>query len=248
MIIRKILSPVFLSVAMFITAPALAGGWLGVTIEPPQGVQIGEIIKGGPADKAELLKGDIITKINGNKVYSVASFTQKISQIGAEKKVTLDIMRQGKPLTIEVILDDSSRHRSVSQTPFFQSPPNGAHSIPFLPPGHFQPPAYQNSNKFPPIKSKADAQPAVWLGIAPGVAKSGEVVIKGVAANGPGDKAGLKAGDLIISINGQAVVSPASLIKMISNFKPGDLVILAITRKGQDKSIQIKMAAHPTAK
>jgi S1-C subfamily serine protease len=241
----RIFSLFSLFIALFLVTPAYAGGWLGVTIEPPRGVQIGEIIKGGPADVAQLQNGDLIIDIDGKPVNSILAFTREISQLGANKKIVLGVKRQGKDLRVAVTLDDSNKHLSVSQTPFFHRPPSEKPVKSFMQAPPFPAPMFGQSPKQHAKQPPKNSSPAPWLGIAPGVSKTGGVYVKAVAPNGPGKKAGLKTGDIIISINGQAVVSPGSLVNIIGRLKPDDLVLVAITRNGKAITLQVKMAIHP---
>jgi serine protease Do len=251
---RIILSLASFSVALLLLTPLYAGGWLGVTIEPTRGVQIGEIIKGGPADLAKLKNGDVILKVNGKPVQSIAHFIQEISRIGAKQKALLNIIRQGKSLVVKVTLDDSNKHMSVSQTPFFRMPNSAHHIQPFQQRGSMMPgvnptfpgPSSSNSTLSDPMPfPPPPTPPSAWLGIAPGISNKGGIIVKGVAVNSPAKKAGIQTGDIIISINGQAVSSPASLVRLMAQFKPDDLVEVALTRKGKDQTLQVKMAEHP---
>ncbi len=253
---RTVLSLVFICTTFFFATTLHAGGWLGVTIEPPRGVQIGEIIKGGPADTANLQRGDIIISINNSQVQSIPHFIQEISHLGPQQKIVLGIVRQGKQLDIDVTLDDSNDHLSVSQTPFYRLP-NSSHRLqPFgqhgaVLPGvnpKFPSPATPGSDITTPLNFPQQSPPTSWLGIAPGISNKGGIIVKGVAANSPGQQAGIKTGDVIISINGQAVSTPASLVRLMSQFKPGDIVEVSLTRNGKDETLQVKMGTHPLPK
>ncbi|MBF0193552.1 MAG: PDZ domain-containing protein [Magnetococcales bacterium] len=243
--ISRIFSLFSFFIAISMVTPVNAGGWLGVTIEPPRGVQIGEIIKGGPADRAQLQNGDLIITIDKKPVNSIMAFTNEISRLGADKEVVLGIKRHGKDIIVNVVLDDSNDHLSVSQTPFFHRPSSEKNITSFMQHAPFPAPLFGQNSKQHPVQAPKKSPPSSWLGIAPGVNKTGGVFVKAVAPNGPGHKAGLKAGDVIISINGQAVVSPASLVKIIGSFNPDDIVLVAISRNGKAKTLQVKMAVHP---
>lgn len=62
-----------------------------------------------------------------------------------------------------------------------------------------------------------------------------------VTANGPADKAGIKRGDLILSVNGKSVSSREKIQEMLSTMKPGDKITLEVkrtvesTKKDKDK-------------
>ncbi len=60
----------------------------------PEGIYLQEIIKDGPADKAGLLKGDIIKKFDGISVSSIAELRSNLDYYEAGEKVELVICRQ----------------------------------------------------------------------------------------------------------------------------------------------------------
>ena len=62
-------------------------------------------------------------------------------------------------------------------------------------------------------------------------------LISNVEQGGPADKAGLKAGDVIRSVNGQKIISSADLPSMVGLSTPGDKIALDIWRQG--KPLQI---------
>jgi S1-C subfamily serine protease len=62
----------------------------------------------------------------------------------------------------------------------------------------------------------------------------------------PADAAGLVAGDVIVSVNGQDVVTPTSLAALLQAHRPGDTVQLAWKdATGQSHTAQVTLAAGP---
>ena len=62
---------------------------------------VGEILPGGPAEKAGLLPGDIVTAVNGNPVRTWTEMTTEI-QIAGGKKAEFSISRNGKGVSLEI--------------------------------------------------------------------------------------------------------------------------------------------------
>ncbi|WP_375619342.1 Do family serine endopeptidase [Bartonella sp. TS25HLJMH] len=60
---------------------------------------------------------------------------------------------------------------------------------------------------------------------------------------GPAEKAGIKAGDVIISVNNEKVADARELAKRIANIKPGETVTIGIWRSGKEESIKVKLAS-----
>ena len=67
------------------------------------------------------------------------------------------------------------------------------------------------------------------------------VYVNAVFEGDPGDKAGLKVGDVILKIGGAKVDSPGSLIRLIGSISPGQKVNLDILRDGGEKLIPVLM-------
>ena len=75
-------------------------------LKQTKGAVIAQIIKGAPADKAGLKVGDIVIKANGKKVTKSADLRNAIGLIRIGDKVTMNILRNGKPKTIRAVIGE----------------------------------------------------------------------------------------------------------------------------------------------
>jgi serine protease Do len=66
--------------------------------------------------------------------------------------------------------------------------------------------------------------------------------------DGPAGEAGIKAGDTIVAVNGQAVASPKELSREIAAMKPGSKVELGVIRDGKEKTISMSLGSLPNDK
>ena len=93
-----------------------------------------------------------------------------------------------------------------------------------------------------------------WLGIsignldkammeALGVDKRG-VLVNDVFENQPAQKAGIKGGDVIISINGSRTKTPNELRNTIASIKPGTEVSVKVIRSGNEKDLNVTIASR----
>ncbi len=78
----------------------------------PMGVYVSSVTKGTGADDAGLIKGDIITAVNGEEVESMAELKEELSYYAAGETIELTIM-QGSPVgyqpkTVSVTLSSAS--------------------------------------------------------------------------------------------------------------------------------------------
>lgn len=72
------------------------------------------------------------------------------------------------------------------------------------------------------------------------------LLIIGVLQNGPGQKAGIQAGDIITHINGIEINSAKNALELITNLHPGDIAILRGVRHNQ--SLHFKVVAEERPK
>jgi serine protease Do len=111
-------------------------GWLGVSIQPvnkdlaksfgldkPKGALVADVEPSGPAAKAGLLPGDVITKFNGREVKTQSDLPYLVGRTTPNTKVPVGIMRKGKEQTIKVTIgvlplsDEQAATRLPTQSP-----------------------------------------------------------------------------------------------------------------------------------
>ncbi|CAN5721869.1 hypothetical protein BH11VER1_BH11VER1_21090 [soil metagenome] len=69
------------------------------------------------------------------------------------------------------------------------------------------------------------------------------VLIEEVAEDGPATKAGLRAEDLIVAVNGKKVSHNKDVSNIIATFHPGDLVKVRYQRKGKETECEVRLAS-----
>ena len=85
--------------------------------------------------------------------------------------------------------------------------------------------------------------PRISLRFMPGEYDDGEtrgVPVGSVTKDGPGDKAGLKAGDWIVEVGGKPVKNMAGYMTAIQSAKPGEELEIGITRDGKKMTLKVK--------
>jgi serine protease DegQ len=74
------------------------------------------------------------------------------------------------------------------------------------------------------------------------------VLIAGVLEGGPADKAGMKPGDVLTQVNGQAVNDLVTLLNSIAQTSPGDEAKINLLRKGKPMTLKVQVGKRPKSK
>jgi serine protease Do len=88
-----------------------------------------------------------------------------------------------------------------------------------------------------------DASVARGLGVPESVTSG--VLVDAVYADMPAAKAGLRAGDLLVEIDDQAVADSKALVRAVGNRKPGEVMTLGVIRGGKEKELKVTLGERP---
>jgi serine protease DegQ len=98
-----------------------------------------------------------------------------------------------------------------------------------------------------------------WVGIAvqeltPELAESFKlkdtqgVLIAEVVRGSPADKSGIKAGDILVSIDGKPLADSTTMLETISALPPGKVALLKLMRNQSELAVQVKVGKRPKPK
>ncbi len=206
--------------------PGVNKAFLGVMTEKnDKGVMVKEVTKESGAEKAGLQKGDVITKVGDVVVTTPPELIDAISKYKPDDKVDITYLRNGTEGKTSATL---GTHNSFNYNFNFDNKdfnfkmPEGA-----IPPmGNFN----FNFNR----------KPKIGLQIQD-VEDGKGVVVKGVDAESPAAKAGLKAGDVITQLNGKDIAGVEDLQENVNDTEEGDTVKFTYKRSGKSQTVEIKI-------
>ncbi len=202
--------------------------FLGVQTEKDEkGAKISSVTKGSAAEKAGLLKDDIITKIGDTKIADADELFKAIGKYNPEDKVAVTYLRAGKSNTATASLGKSSMDRT------FTFNGNGDHNF------RFEMPEIPEAPDGMHFKYSVNSKPRLGLQIQDLEEGNGVKVIdvddESVAA-----KAGLKEKDVIVDVDGKEIKNVDDLRVKIKEVKEGDSFKIKYKRDGKIQTADVK--------
>ncbi len=111
----------YLGVLVTDVSPAFAKEF---NVPDTSGAFVQNVEPNGPSAKAGLQNGDVVRKYNGQTVPDAGALTAKVTQTDPGSVATLDILRNGKPMTLKVTLGE--RPASAEAVPGQGQAPSGS--------------------------------------------------------------------------------------------------------------------------
>ena len=89
------------------------------------------------------------------------------------------------------------------------------------------------------LEAGTAGSPRAWIGVYPQV-QDGTVVVTGMVADGPADKAGLERGDLLLTLDGEPLATLRELYSALWRKHPGETVGLQVLRNGHVQVVEVR--------
>jgi serine protease Do len=164
------------------------------------GVEITVIEPDSPAEKAGLKVGDVVLKYSGLRVEGMQQFAHMVHETPPGREVKIDVSRAGVAMSVIVkVAQHKASHMELGDMP--PMPERLDIHIPDLPRGFMT----LRSSVLGVEAESIDGQLAQYFGVKDGVLVRS--VLKGTAA----EKAGIRAGDVIMRIADARVMTPADI-------------------------------------
>jgi serine protease Do len=235
------------------------GSWLGVEtqevtaekakqlkLSAERGVVIGKVLEDSPAAKSGLKDGDVITEINSQRVEGAVQFRRMIREIPSGRTVQLGIWRDGRAQSVAVTLGKMQEGRRIvrkvgPQVFNFRMP-----DMPDVVPMPEVPSFEWNGGTLLPGKPRLgiDAEDlSGQLGAYFGAPDGEGILVREVNPGSAAEKAGVKAGDVITSVDGARVRGLAELRSKIASTGEGKTVKLGVLRNKSAMTLDVEVPA-----
>ena len=205
-------------------------GWLGVAIQDvdrdlaesfglkkPMGALISAVVPGGPADKARLLPGDIITRFNQKVIDSSGVLPMSVGVVTPGDKATVEFIRDGRRMTVNVVVGQLPDEGTGAER-------GGANSVDDKNPLGVQV-AVLDDNYRGKLRLDQDIEGLVVIGVNRGAGRS----------------IGLRQGDVITDLNNRRVTSVGEFNKVVANLPKGRSIAMRVIRGGNPGYITFRL-------
>lgn len=188
------------------------------------GVEVTRVAPDSPADKAGLKEGDVVLQYNGTKVEGLEQLSRLVRETPVGRETKLDIFRNGAPLTLMARVGEHPLLPGMSDGFSFHMP---------------DVPRTIQGLRSPMLGVEAESiegQLAQFFGVNEGV------LVRTVMKGSPAEKAGVKAGDVILRVDEAKVTTPPEISAHLRAAR-GKPVPVTIMR--EHKEISLTVDAEP---
>ena len=209
-------------------------------LKEEKGVEVTMVDQDAPAGKAGIKEHDVILTMNGNSVDSAAQLRRMIRETPAGRVVTLGLSRDGQPVTVKVQLADKHKEFSLvgpEMKDFHVEVPE-VH-VPEIDIPSFNMVVVTSSARSGLTVENITPQ----LGEFFGVKNGNGVLVRSVAKGSRAEKAGFRAGDVIVKVNDEPVHDSSDFTHAVRARKDGS-VSVSVVRDKKEQTLTLTLPEH----
>ena len=205
----------------------------------PHGIEISSVAEGGPGEDAGLQAGDIVLTYRGERVNGYEHFARLVRETPAGRTVELGIVRGGQRRTIRVEIRSRESHATAGRVI-----DSVRERLDALKADHE---GFALSLSIPRIRmnfrdqnlgvdvEELEGQLADYFGVERGL------LVREVRDGTPAARAGLVAGDVIVSVDGQSVSKPGDLARTLPGTRSRSVELRIVRDR---KAMDVELAAR----
>jgi serine protease Do len=184
-------------------------------LKEARGVQITRLLADGPGKKAGVKVDDVIVRVNGKAVRDGRELQTVVAGLPLGKAVKLEVIRDGKPKTLEIVVQEQPKTFGSMPTPAVPEPGKGAFVV----------------DKVGMVV--ADLSPDLAESLGYSETAKGALITR-IDRRGLAGNAGLLPGMLVTSVNGKKVTGAKGLLQAMrsANLQKGARLTVTTPRGG----------------
>jgi serine protease Do len=234
-------------------APLAGGPYLGVGLvevnderavelgmKQVYGVEVGSVQEGSPAGKGGIEQGDVLLRYADENVIGVEHFVRLVRETPVGREVDFLVLRAGSQIDLAVTI--GTRKQAPSRLVVCEQGgsdcqvrvPGFRWTFPKLDIDIPRPRITVQSRYLGAELDPIDGQLAEYFAV------EGGVLVRAVEANTPGARAGLQAGDVIVSVDGKATGSSGDVRTAIRSAPADKEIPIEVMRRRSKKNLAME--------
>lgn len=216
-------------------------------LKEEHGVEVTLVDQDAPAGKAGVKEHDVILSINGNQVESVEQLRRMIREIPPGRVVTLGISRDGQPMSLKAQLADRKKTFTMATPGKFSFAMPAIPAIPAMPAMPVMPAMPDLDVPVSIVVVHSSARSGLMVeNLTPQLgdffgAKNGQgVLVRSVEKGSRAEKAGFRAGDVIVKVNGESISDSGDFTHAIHGRK-NNSVNVSIIRDKKEQTLSLSL-------
>jgi len=191
-----------------------------------RGVIINDIVSGSPADEAGLEDGDVIISFDGEELFDHDDLLEMLEDSSPGNEVKVTVLRDSDRKDFQVTLEKARRSRR-----YLSDNDHESH--------YFMYNDDSRSHVYVGVKLSGLTR---QLGDFFGVEKGRGALVTEVVEDSPAEESGIKAGDVIIAVDGERVLDGSDVAEVIEGGEEGDKTEITIIRDKKEQTIEVTLA------
>ncbi len=205
-------------------------------LKEEKGVEVTMVDQDAPAGKAGIKEHDVILTMNGTSIESGAQLRRMIHEMPPGRVVSFGLSRDGQPMTLKVQLADKHSEFSVHSP----KPGDFHFQIPEIHVPDIDIPAIQVMVTSSARSGLTMENITQQLGEFFGVKNGNGVLIRSVEKGSRAEKAGFRAGDVIVKVNDQAVHDTSDFSHGMKS-RSGNSVNVVVVRDKKEQTLTLSL-------
>jgi predicted metalloprotease with PDZ domain len=212
----------------------------GFKLSVDHGAIVNEVVRNSPAAEAGIEEDDIIISFDTNKVWDADELTDLIQEHQPGDQVTLKVLRGKDEKEFTVTLD--ARRASSWNLDWAVPSVPPVPGVPSVPRTPRAPMAFNFDNYGRHVYVGIEMQSLnEQLGAFFGVKDGDGVLISKVEEDSPAEKAGLKAGDVIVAVDSEQIDGTDDVSEILADKDAGDQVAFSLVREKKPVSVTVEV-------
>ena len=204
-----------------------------LNLKEERGAEVTNVAADSPAAKAGIKEADIVLDYDGTAVHGIEQLTRLVHETPVGRQVKISVWRNGAAQTLTATIE--ARKGTVISSDGF---PIVIPSFPSMP--EIEIPRFQMTWQNPVLgiegeSLRSEEQLADFFGVKEGV------LVKSVRKNSAAEKAGLKAGDVVVKVDDSTVATPQEITRALRALGSKKTFTVTVVRNKKEMPLTVTM-------